>query len=158
MAEKIALALTQKQENDLLAVLDGIVDIENTLIMNNGDLQNFFDENSDLIVISSKEFIPYIQNLADTLEKHKRPIDKYRSALAIAPIERLNKDSLPWLITHTMNQNFWERRVRGENEKMFRDHYAMASTAESVFNDAKRDYAEATTAEDKAAALRKMLP
>ena len=158
MISFVSLADMTKQEENLVikAVNEAVSNIGDTLIANSGDLKQFLVENNETINLPFPEFMKYIMEIPEMLEKRKS-VEGYEKLLAIVPVDKLNSNHYPYLIEKTMNEDFWRKRARGYNKTEYFDK-KYGATAESLFNDAKRDYAEATTAEDKAAALRKMLP
>jgi hypothetical protein len=153
--------LSKEQEDDLRASLQQ-VEVP-ALIRNIDEFNKFYDDNQEVFNIPSKEIAGYLGKLADKLDRNKS-IQGYETLLQIIPVKFLNDWHIPWLITNTMDYDFWHPRVTSKDNKVdfsrrFPDRALAANLPEFgsspvSLEDAKRAYETAITPEEKILALR----
>lgn len=118
-------SLNPKEEDALKEYFDNAELPDNLLIKDAGDLKKFLSQQLELGLPLDKT-MKFLQALPDKLDSEKR-VKGYENLLKITPVDFLNRDVLAYLITKTMDKDFWGNRVRNpENKKLFSERFGVA--------------------------------
>jgi hypothetical protein len=121
-------SLTPSEKTQIKQFFQAVEVPDDILIKNTAELEKFLGSLEDLPFRTDKVMF-YLKSLPEELDKAKN-ISGAENLLKITPIEYLNKFDLVNLITKTMNEGFWGKRVTStDNKRTFNERFGTTLAA-----------------------------